>query len=89
MREPHILLDVRYAEEYEKESILNAINVPLNELLFLIDELQEKSKGKLILIYGATGGRGVAACDILYRAGFNNIFNLSGGIKSWKAVYNI
>jgi len=89
MREPHILIDVRTEEEYEEESILNAMNIPLNEVADFVDTLREQSNNKSILIYCSTGGRSATACDILYRAGYNNIYNLMGGIKGWKRLYGI
>ena len=89
MREPHILIDVRTEEEYEEESILNAINIPLNELPDFVETLREQCRDKAVLIYCSTGGRSTTACDILYRAGYYHLFNLLGGIKAWKLVYNI
>ena len=43
MRESHILIDVRTEEEYEEENILNAINIPLDELTGFIETLREQS----------------------------------------------
>ena len=89
MRNPHILIDIRYVEEFEKESILNAINIPLSELPDFVETLRKQSKDKAVLVYGATGGMSATACDMLYRAGYPYVFNLMGGIKSWKEVYGI
>lgn len=89
MREQHILIDVRDEEEYDDESILNAINIPLNELANFIETLREQSSDRAVLVYGSTGGRSAAACDMLYRAGYQYIYNLLGGIKAWKRVYRI
>ena len=89
MREQHILIDVRYEEEHEDESILNAINIPLNQLADFIETLRVQSKDKAVLVYGSTGGRSAAACDMLYRAGYKYIYNLLGGIKAWKRVYGV
>ncbi len=89
MRESHILIDVRTEEEYEEENILNAINIPLDELTGFIETLREQSRDKAVLVYCATGARSGAACDMLYRAGYQYVFNLMGGIKAWKRVYGI
>ena len=89
MREAHILIDVRTEEEYEEENILNAINIPLDELAGFVETLREQSRDKAVLIYCATGARSAAACDMLYRAGYQYVFNLMGGIKAWKRVYGI
>ena len=89
MREPHILIDIREEEEYEQESILNAMNIPFSELSDFIETLREQSQGKAVLVYGSTGGVSATACDMLYRAGYTYVFNLLGGIKAWKRVYSI
>lgn len=89
MREPHILIDIRSEEEYEEESILNAINIPLAELANFVETLREQSKDSAVLVYGSTGGVSATACDMLYREGYPYVFNLLGGIKAWKRVYRI
>ncbi|MBN2878858.1 MAG: rhodanese-like domain-containing protein [Clostridia bacterium] len=89
MREPHILIDVRTVEEYEEEHILNAINIPLDELADFIETLREQCRDKAVLVYCATGARSAAACDMLYRSGYIYLYNLLGGIKAWKRVYRI
>ena len=89
MREPHLLIDVRTEDEYEQENILNAINIPLNELSGFIETLREQSRDKTVLVYCTTGGRSATACDMLYRAGYQYVFNLMGGIKAWKRIYRI
>lgn len=89
MREPHVLLDVRTEEEYEGEHILNALNIPLDEIADFVDTMREQSQNKPVLIYCLSGGRSAAACDILYRAGYPAVYNMLGGIKAWQLVYRV
>ena len=89
MRQPHILIDVRTEEEYEEESILNAINIPLDEIADFAETLREQSHDKAVLVYCATGNRSATACGILHKAGYQYVYNMIGGIKAWKRIYGI
>lgn len=74
-----ILIDVRTEEEYEEKNISNSINIPLNSLMFNIDELEDY-KDKNVIIYCRSGHRSITACNLLSLEGFNKIYNLEKGI---------
>ncbi len=77
------LVDVRQAKEYDKEHLPGAIHIPLRELLDRKDELDPN---KTIMIYCSSGIRSRAACQLLIGQGFDNIFNISGGINKWQGL---
>jgi phage shock protein E len=77
----HVILDVRTQEEHKEQSIPGSILVPLNELEARHGEL---SKDKTILIYCRSGSRSAVAADLLTAKGFKNLYNLKGGILSWR-----
>ena len=43
-KENTILIDVRSEEEYEEKNIEDSINIPLNNLLYSIDDIEEFKK---------------------------------------------
>lgn len=78
-----LILDVRDPQEFQKSHIENAINIPLGNLADKLPTL-EKHKRQTLLVNCQTGARSVSACKILTKAGFENVFNLLGGIQSWE-----
>jgi NADPH-dependent 2,4-dienoyl-CoA reductase/sulfur reductase-like enzyme/rhodanese-related sulfurtransferase len=77
-----ILLDVRTVNEYNNGKILNAINIPVDELRARISELP---KDKKIYIYCLGGLRGYLAQRILSQNGYADTLNLSGGYQLWES----
>lgn len=75
------LLDVRQPGEYEQEHLAGARLIPLKELP---ERLAELDPDQPVLVYCAIGGRSRAAAQYLNGQGFNEVYNLSGGIKAWQ-----
>lgn len=75
------LLDVRQPGEYEQEHLAGARLIPLKELAGRAGELDPDQP---VLVYCAIGGRSRAAAQYLNGQGFNQVYNLSGGIKAWQ-----
>ncbi|MDU5108294.1 MULTISPECIES: rhodanese-like domain-containing protein [unclassified Clostridium] len=74
-----VILDVRRPSEFKESRIVNSINIPVEEIEWELDELQE-FKDKPILVYCKVGVRSSIACNFLEIEGFNNLYNLRGGI---------
>lgn len=74
------LLDVRTKDEYAFGSIHGAKNIPLDDLR---DRLDEIPTDKPIYVFCAIGLRGYLALKILTARGFKNVYNLSGGYKTY------
>lgn len=75
-----IILDVRTEEEYITGHIINAINIPVDDIEERINEL--KNKDEIILVYCKSGRRSVIACEILDAYGYTNVYNM-GGVVDW------
>ena len=75
------ILDVRTREEYNESHINGSILIPVKELDIRFKELPRDKK---ILVYCRTGIRSVTASEILVKNGFNQIYNMQGGITAWK-----
>jgi len=75
-----ILIDVRTKNEYNGGKILDAINIPVDELRSRILEIPA---GKNIYVYCQMGMRGYLAQRILMQNGYATTFNLSGGYQLW------
>jgi len=76
-----IWIDVRSREAFEKDTIVGAINFPLNQLENSVDGLM-KFKNKKLLIFSERGEESVSASRLLSKHGFT-VFNLKGGIVFW------
>lgn len=84
-REDAVVLDVRETHEWSAGHIPNARHVALGQLQKHLSEL-EKFKGKPVIVCCASGNRSSSACGTLKRAGFERVFNLSGGIGAWTSA---
>jgi rhodanese-related sulfurtransferase/TusA-related sulfurtransferase len=78
-----ILLDVRTTREHEARKIEGSVNIPIHELR---NRLQELSKEKSILVYCEVGYRSYISTRILLQSGFNEVYELTGGIKLYEAA---
>lgn len=74
------ILDVRQPQEYQQGHIPGAKLIPLAQLG---DRLDEIDPNKPTVVYCAVGGRSRVAAQMLSGKGFDQVFNLSGGIKAW------
>jgi sulfur-carrier protein adenylyltransferase/sulfurtransferase len=73
------VLDVREPHEYEVANI-GARLIPLNELP---ERLVELDRDTPLAVHCKTGGRSARAVKLLQEAGFQNAFNVEGGITAW------
>ncbi len=79
----YTLLDVRQLGEYEGEHIPGAKLVPLPALK---DGIRQLDSQKPVVVYCAVGGRSLAAAQLLSGFGFQEVYNLQGGIKAWQGL---
>lgn len=82
-RENAVILDVRENNEYSDGHIINSIHIPLSNLKTRMTEL-EKYKTQKVIILCRSGNRSSQACAKLKKAGFEQVFNLSGGVMAWE-----
>ena len=77
-----VLIDTRTSDEHKQGHIVNAINIPLTDLISGNTSL-DKYKGRTIITYCKSGMSSKSACKHLMKSGIENVFNLTGGINSW------
>lgn len=74
------LLDVRTQGEYDDGHISGSILIPVQVIESRLDELPKDGK---ILIYCRSGRRSADASRILIDNGFQQVYNMKGGIIDW------
>lgn len=82
-----VVIDVRAPHEFAKGHIENAINIPIEKFSDKVDSL-EKHKEQPVIVVCQTGNRANPACKALVKAGFEHVFNITGGMQSWED-YNL
>jgi rhodanese-related sulfurtransferase len=80
-----IVLDVRTPDEFAAGHIPGAINVPHTELVERLPEL-ELPVDVEIVVHCERGGRAEAAEAILRQAGYAQVRDLDGHMKTWRAA---
>ncbi|CAB5501334.1 Rhodanese-related sulfurtransferase [Bathymodiolus thermophilus thioautotrophic gill symbiont] len=77
-----IVLDVREVKEYQKDGYIpNAIHIPLSQVKNKLNTLDSSKK---VLVYCRSGSRSAHISGLLTRNGFEQVYNLKGGISAWK-----
>jgi rhodanese-related sulfurtransferase len=82
-REDAIVIDVRDQTEFAAGHVPNARHIPLKEIEARSAELKKFAKRPFILVC-QTGSRSASALNVLRKAGYERVFNLSGGVAAWK-----
>jgi hydroxyacylglutathione hydrolase len=84
-REDVFVLDVRSKGEYDESHIPESVNVYVG----LLDKhLDKVPKDRPVAVLCKSGTRSSFGSSILLRAGYNNVYNVLGGMSSWeKAGY--
>lgn len=78
-----VLIDVRKRSEYNSEHLVDAINIPLNEIN---NHLAEFPKNKAFIVYCLGGYRSMIAASILKQRGFDNFVDVIGGFNAIKTT---
>lgn len=78
-----MLLDVRTPDEHAIGSIEGAVNIPLYEIR---DRLDEIPRDKTIVVFCGVGLRAYHAERVLIQNGYDDVFNLSGGYKTFESA---
>jgi len=82
-RENAVFLDIRDDGEYSGGHIPEAIHIPIKQLPERVTELN-KHKDCPVIAYCRSGSRSNGAGSILKKHGFENVYNLNGGIAAWQ-----
>lgn len=79
------VVDVRPAADYAKGHIINAVNVPMNGFKNQTAALA-KYRDRPIVVTCRSGSQSQAACHVLRKAGFPEVYNLKGGVMAWESA---
>jgi rhodanese-related sulfurtransferase len=84
-KEDFQLIDVRETFEYEVSN-LNGENIPLGGILIEADKV---AKDKPVIIQCRSGKRSAAAVmQLEQQYGYDNLYNLKGGILAWQEAFD-
>jgi rhodanese-related sulfurtransferase len=82
-RQEATVIDVRPAADFAKGHIINAVNIPFNGFKNQLVAIG-KFKGKPIIVNCRSGAQSSSACNLLRKDGFDQVYNLKGGILAWQ-----
>lgn len=80
-----VLVDVRSPWEYEMEHIPGAKNIPLEEIMYKVEEF--KSFKSPVVLYCRSGARSGMAVSILKQNGVADVYN-GGGLGEMQFLLN-
>ncbi len=81
--ETAVILDVRTEAEFSEGIIAKAINIDIQRGQDFVTEIEALDKNKNYYVYCRSGMRSAKACEIMNQLGFENAYNLIGGIIEW------
>jgi len=74
------VVDLRSAEAFARGHIVNARNIPLDELQANLEKIKKHKSVIAVCDSGITSNRAV---DTLRKSGLDSVYNLRGGINAW------
>ena len=77
-----VVIDVRTKDEFAYNHLKGAINLPLQDMGHDSIRKYVKSKSSVIIVYCEYGGRSRKAMNKLIKMGYENVYNLDGGIEN-------
>ena len=77
------ILDVRTPDEFNEGYIPGAKNIDIYKGQVFLDEVNQLDKSKEYYVYCRSGARSAQACALMQQQGFENTYNLQGGITDW------
>jgi rhodanese-related sulfurtransferase len=77
-----IVIDIRSSDAYARGHIVNARNIPSDELDSKLDQLTSL-KGRPLIAVCDSGISSNKAVKTLRNAGFESVYNLKGGMNGW------
>ncbi len=75
-----ILVDVRSPDEYAIDTMEGAVNIPVGSIR---KRLREIPRDKTVILFCGVGKRAYMAERVLRQNGYDRVYNLSGGLKTY------
>ena len=82
--EGHIVIDVRSPNELSEGSIPGYKMINMFDPSFR-SKIEKLDKSKTYLVYCRSGSRSKQTCAMMADLGFENLYNLSGGVFAWNS----
>ncbi len=82
-RDNAVVVDVRDPKEFGAGHVVNALNLPLNDLPQRLSELN-KYKQRPLVLNCRDGARAAKGAVLLRKQGFDNVSVLAGGLNAWE-----
>lgn len=76
-----VIIDIRTPEEYKDGHIPGVALIPLDQL---DTRMNEVPKDKKVLIICRSGNRSAKGTSLLRKNGFDNVYNVTGGMLAWR-----
>jgi rhodanese-related sulfurtransferase len=76
-----VVVDVRRDDERNECFIPGTLHIPLDNLPNRVSEISSR---KIIYFHCKGGTRSASACTAMMQGGFDNVYNVKGGIVAWK-----
>ena len=80
-----VIIDARTPEECATGIVENAIMIDFLQPDYFRQEINKLDKTKTYYIYCRSGNRSGKACVMMENLGFNESYNLIGGMNEWNA----
>lgn len=77
------IIDVRTDAECDEGMIPNSVNIDIYEGKDFMAKIEALDKSKNYYVYCRSGARSAKACEVMDGLGFENTYNLLGGILEW------
>src|SRR5690349_13526584 len=81
---PFVLIDVRETWEHAHFNI-GGRNIPIGEIMLMRNEIPQNED---VVVYCEKGIRSSLVIQRLEGFGYQNLYNLTGGMTAWKSVKN-
>ena len=78
-----VIIDVREDSEYNSGHVPHSRHIPLGSLGKRHIEL-ERYKNRPLVVVCRSGARSGSACGMLKKFGFEEVYNLAGGVGAWQ-----
>lgn len=79
-----VILDVRTEAEIADGMIPNALHIDIYRGQDFVLEIEKLDRNKNYYVYCRSGNRSGQACKIMNQLGFENAYNLLGGMLEWE-----
>lgn len=80
-----VIIDIRSSDHFQKGHISDSVNIQFSELQKPPLTRLQKFKGRPVIAVCEMGHQSEKAAQILVEEGFEQVYNLQGGMSDWQA----